>query len=271
VSGPGAPGIVSSSGVPGAVGGDGTDKGNGVYGQQGAPVGAWSAGTVAFGNGLNGSYQGAMTNGPPTVGVYTESDWIVDVTGGTPSIWVCVVAGQPGTWMQIGGSGSSSTQAEFSTQLSTAPDYTGEPAGPTTFNDVRVFTSTSGEQPSYPPFAVITAPPVKYAASGLVMAGSGNEGGCNVYVSNLSPDGLGFTLQLFAFIYDTVGENAMYLLGQANIAGGTVDCNIDTQGDVVTAQQVIGTDLSFDSVSGSVASAAGGLYGVVLMAGMNLS
>ena len=40
-------------------------------------------------------YVGGTTNGPPTAGTFAVGDFIVDQTA---SIWVCTVAGTPGTW-----------------------------------------------------------------------------------------------------------------------------------------------------------------------------
>ncbi|MCW3038472.1 MAG: hypothetical protein JWM31_377, partial [Solirubrobacterales bacterium] len=53
--------------------------------------------------GLTGSvtasrYVGANT-GAPTTGAHLVGDWIIDPTG---KVWICTVAGTPGTWVQVG-------------------------------------------------------------------------------------------------------------------------------------------------------------------------
>ena len=42
---------------------------------------------------------GANTSGPPTSGTFAKGDVEVDQTG---TMWVCITAGSPGTWVQVG-------------------------------------------------------------------------------------------------------------------------------------------------------------------------
>ena len=44
-------------------------------------------------------YAGATVLGPPTTGSFLLGDYVVDQTGG---IWICTVAGSPGTWVRGG-------------------------------------------------------------------------------------------------------------------------------------------------------------------------
>ena len=43
-------------------------------------------------------YAGATTSGAPTTGTFAVGDFIVDQSG---AMWVCTVAGTPGTWVKI--------------------------------------------------------------------------------------------------------------------------------------------------------------------------
>ena len=45
-------------------------------------------------------HAGATTSGAPTTGTFAVGDYVVDQTG---KIYVCTVAGTPGTWVQTGG------------------------------------------------------------------------------------------------------------------------------------------------------------------------
>jgi hypothetical protein len=46
-------------------------------------------------------FVGAVNGSAPASGTYAQGDAVVDVTG---DMWVCTVAGTPGTWVQVGGS-----------------------------------------------------------------------------------------------------------------------------------------------------------------------
>lgn len=61
---------------------------------------AWAA------SGLTGAanasrHAGGTASGAPGSGSFLVGDFIVDQTG---SLWICTVAGSPGTWVQVGGS-----------------------------------------------------------------------------------------------------------------------------------------------------------------------
>jgi hypothetical protein len=49
-------------------------------------------------------YVGATASGAPASGTFAVGDFVVDHSG---SAWVCTVAGSPGTWVELGGGGSS--------------------------------------------------------------------------------------------------------------------------------------------------------------------
>lgn len=48
-------------------------------------------------------YVGATAGGAPVTGTFQVGDWIIDRA--TPSIYICTVAGSPGTWVAIAGGG----------------------------------------------------------------------------------------------------------------------------------------------------------------------
>jgi hypothetical protein len=45
-------------------------------------------------------YVGGTTSGAPVSGTFAVGDFVIDQTG---AVWVCTVAGTPGTWVQVGG------------------------------------------------------------------------------------------------------------------------------------------------------------------------
>ena len=51
-------------------------------------------------------YVGATTSGAPVSGTFAVGDFVIDQTG---KVWVCTVAGTPGTWVQIGGASGALT------------------------------------------------------------------------------------------------------------------------------------------------------------------
>ena len=51
-------------------------------------------------------YAGATASGAPTTGTFAVGDYVVDQTG---KIYVCTVAGTPGTWVQVGATTTSVT------------------------------------------------------------------------------------------------------------------------------------------------------------------
>lgn len=67
-----------------------------IPGAQGYPLGLTGA-TAAT------RYVGGTTSGSPATGTFAVGDFIIDETG---AVYVCTVAGSPGTWTQAGGGGS---------------------------------------------------------------------------------------------------------------------------------------------------------------------
>lgn len=69
----------------------------------------WTANQTApawIASGLTGAvaasrYVGATASGAPVSGTFVVGDFVLDQTG---KVWVCTVAGSPGTWIGVGGS-----------------------------------------------------------------------------------------------------------------------------------------------------------------------
>ena len=62
-------------------------------------------------------YAGATTSGAPTTGTFAVGDFIIDQTG---KVYVCTVAGTPGTWTQVGGSSITNTSAYLASDITIA-------------------------------------------------------------------------------------------------------------------------------------------------------
>jgi len=59
-------------------------------------------------------YAGATASGAPASGTFAVGDFIVDQTG---SVWICTVAGSPGTWIAVGGGAASTGSVSTSDSL----------------------------------------------------------------------------------------------------------------------------------------------------------
>jgi hypothetical protein len=57
-------------------------------------------------------YVGGTTSGAPTTGSFVVGDFLIDRTG---KVWVCTVAGSPGTWVQAGGGAGGVTSVNGAT------------------------------------------------------------------------------------------------------------------------------------------------------------
>lgn len=87
----------------------------GVYDETGAELGAWEPdgsilATALKVSGLTGAtaasrYCGATASGAPASGTFAVGDYVIDQTG---TIWICTVAGSPGTWASPAGGGVTS-------------------------------------------------------------------------------------------------------------------------------------------------------------------
>lgn len=70
-----------------------------------------------------GRFLGATASGPPTTGTHLLYDFVIDGTG---TVWICILAGTPGTWVDV----SSGRELDRATKTTTE-QFTG-----TTPNDV---------------------------------------------------------------------------------------------------------------------------------------
>ena len=81
-------------------------------------------------------YCGSTASGHPTSGTFAVGDFIVDQTG---SLWVCTVAGTPGTWAQTGTAGGitaltgdvTASASSNATTIKSSVGLTGAPTAPT--------------------------------------------------------------------------------------------------------------------------------------------
>lgn len=78
-------------------------------------------------------YVGATASGAPGSGTFAQGDFIVDQTG---LMWVCTVAGSPGTWVQVGGSAGAMTLLTTVTNGSAATFDVSGISG--SYNDLRL-------------------------------------------------------------------------------------------------------------------------------------
>lgn len=63
-------------------------------------------------------YAGATASGAPTAGTFEVGDWVIDRTG---TIWICTVAGTPGTWASPSAGGGVLLAANNLSDVASAP------------------------------------------------------------------------------------------------------------------------------------------------------
>jgi hypothetical protein len=85
--------------------------------------------------GGSGGYVGATTSGAPVSGTFVVGDWVVTTDG---VVWVCMVAGTPGTWQALPGT-------YISENLKTSGDVV-QNAGDNTVLHSLTFTAVSGQR-----------------------------------------------------------------------------------------------------------------------------
>jgi hypothetical protein len=87
----------------------------GDYTPQGLPVG----GPGILGAATLSRYVGATTGGAPATGTFAVGDYVIDVTG---KVFICTVAGSPGTWAVVGSSitGAFTTTGDVTAQSGNA-------------------------------------------------------------------------------------------------------------------------------------------------------
>jgi len=95
----------STNAFNGAITGNNTIN---LTGTGSSSVGGTFTGTALVASGLTGAtsasrYVGATTSGAPATGTFVVGDFAVAQNG---AMWVCTTAGSPGTWVQIGATGS---------------------------------------------------------------------------------------------------------------------------------------------------------------------
>lgn len=118
----------------------------GIFGSAG---GGFSAGGLT-GATAGSRYVGATTGGAPGSGTFVVGDFVIDRTG---AVWVCTVAGSPGTWANAGSSGNLVTSVFTRTGavVATTGDYTAAQvtnAADKSSASPQIFTGTVSEGPT---------------------------------------------------------------------------------------------------------------------------
>jgi len=109
-------------------------------------------------------YVGATTSGSPGTGTFTVGDWVIDQTG---RVWVCTVAGSPGTWVGASGSGFANPMTTLGDLISGGVSGTAARLAGNTTSTREFLTSTgSGGLATTPAWAVIAATDLPAATTG---------------------------------------------------------------------------------------------------------
>lgn len=187
--------------------------------------------------------------GPPTEGVWPPGWMGVDNTG---TIYVCTAGGSPGTWVAQGGSsGQTPTITGDIGMFPVAGPYVLAGGSDMTFSIPFDPASTAGGGA----FSISrTIPDAIYAAGEI---GNCHGGPFDMSVPSTADQ---WDLQAIAIISDAAGANFISLQAGASIAQGS------TSNDIASADYSVvnssGVDLSYDSSTGAISSAAGGSYGM---------
>lgn len=88
----------------------------GTWVQSGSSAAAFAA-TGLTGATAASRYAGATASGAPGSGTFVVGDFVIDQTG---KLWVCSIAGSPGTWVQVAGSGGTSGTGQSGAQYSSS-------------------------------------------------------------------------------------------------------------------------------------------------------
>lgn len=206
-----------------------------------------SSGISAWGQVSTAQYSGAGT----PVGTVTpdaEGDLYVDTT--TPALWQAT--GVTDTdWQQIGTGSAAVSVANFGGNLQSSYNPGGTvldalgptlttPVDPVAFQYGAVNIPVSLPLFTYPPGAIATF------------------GGWNVNQVDTTNDP--YDIRVALIISDATGTNSLVLQGAATANAGTPgDAATINPGDL-TVTNLVGTDLSYDTGTGEITSAAGGVY-----------
>lgn len=95
----------------------------GYYGSQWTPLQEYGKALALTGATAATRYVGGTTSGSPSSGTFAIGDFVIDQTG---KIWVCTIAGTPGTWVISGGVGLDAPTRVFMSQTPPSRPTSGE-------------------------------------------------------------------------------------------------------------------------------------------------
>lgn len=181
------------------------------------------------------SYAGATASGAPTTGTFALGDFIIDQTG---RIWVCTIAGTPGTWVPTGGAQG----------IVAAPTTTGS-AGTPTVGTTETFDAILGTYS----FNVISGRRYRVVLTGMLGSGSVANDLFRILIRNSgssSPPTTSSTVvastQWLCVISGGPGQTGITLTGEF-LAGATGTNVIE-----MSAVRTVGTGVFTPTASGGI-------------------
>lgn len=103
---------------------------------------------------------------------------------------------------------------------------------------------------------VVTLPLFTYTAGAIVTFSDWS-------VTNVDTTNDKYDIQVQIFVSTTVGASAISLIGTAQAVAGAPGDSANISFADITVSNTVGVDLSYDTGTGAISSAAGGVYGVV--------
>ena len=196
-------------------------------------------------------YVGATTTGSPSSGTFLVGDFIVEQSGG---MWICIVAGSPGTWQKSGNSTTTYGVVNLTGQLaplSSTVLFTAPVAGLYQINYYGKVTTPATTSSTLGPLNIISTDP-----DGTVVTTVGASTNENTIVSGFISD----TIQLFA----ASGTNVQYTLGYGSTGAIAMQYNFHmTAGGTVTNN----TNVINVITSGAIASIGNSTLSGVITSG----
>ena len=242
--------IATTAFVTGAVTSEATARDTAITNAKGLPIGLTGATSAT-------RFVGGTTSGAPASGTFAVGDFVVDRTA---AIWICTVAGTPGTWSAIGGSGGGTTAiANGGTGATTAATALSNLGAQPGTSQRSVFTTAgaySGTAPAWANSAIIY----------LVGGGAGGGGGA-LSTTGFGAGGGGAAGTVIARTIPVTGGASYSGVVGAGGNGGAVSTNgskgtnttLTTTGALGVAFTANGGNYGYAAFSGS--NGAGGFYG----------
>ena len=239
--------IATTAFVTGAVTSEATARDTAITNAKGLPIGLTGATSAT-------RFVGGTTSGAPTSGTFAVGDFVIDRTA---AIWICTVAGTPGTWSAIGGSGGGTTAiangGTGATTAATALSNLGAQPG----TSQRSVYTTAGS------FSGVSAPSWANSAIVYLVGGGGGGGGGTVSATTFGAAGGGAAGTVIARTIPVTGGASYSGVVGAGGTGGAAGVNpaSGTNGTSGTS-----TSLTIGSLT---LTAPGGRYGTAGNLGSN--